>query len=1019
MKILNHIVLWFSVLILSCEGPIFEIPKDPDSTPPVLTITFPPDQSILSDTVLVTAYAFDNDELKMVTVYLNDSIVIESKEEPFEFFWITKDYEEDKSFTIYAVAEDISGNRNQTHPIQVVVDNEDNINPTGVLIFPYTGQTLSGEITIIIEADDNESVEKVIIYIEGDSVISIMNEPYFYIWDTSLEIDDITYTIHAHVIDNAGNQITLGPISVLIDNLEAEDNIPPSGNITYPPASATVAGTIDIQVTAYDNYEVGFVDFIIDGSAVSTDSIYPYEYSWNTLEVSEDAEHVINVTITDWIGNTTALFPVSVFVNNVEEPDNTPPTIVLTEPAANQTVSGNVSIVVIPNDNVGINRVEFYHGNSLAGTAYTSPYEFVWNTTMEIDDTEHIWYVKAFDTSENEAQTQSIAVYVNNDDNTHPSGFILYPYAGQTLSGLVTIQVSASDDIGVGNVGFFIDGINVYTDSSDPYYYEWNTELVSEDEEHIIFITITDQSGNETDLSPIAVLVNNEPSTDDSTPPVVALLTPISGQTVSDSVLITGFASDNMGIDHVKFFINDDLVATVPDSPYTHLWNTFDLANGTEHIIRMVARDFAGNESTAQPVFVIIQNVYNQQIENLSISVGEESIFLSWDAPYDAQSYKIFRNSAFLAETTNQTYEDTPDAGLEYCYQVSAVNSLGIEGPHSEDVCDVALLPAPNTFEASVEGSDITLLWSSVENASEYSITRNGDGIWIGTETTITDAGLDENTTYLYAVNAFDFEGTAGTISEPLSVTTHIDLIAPELSINIGTGEIELNWSSVVSAETYRIYLDGELESETSNLSYLATIDGGMNHCFIITAINEFGTEGPASNEECGEALFPWPENFSGTVSQNNITLTWSPVTGASSYSLSRDGSEIYNGSDLSYDDNALAYGTTYNYIIATINTSGESGDATDPLELTTHDEVTAPELSLSVSESTATLNWTSISSADNYRIYQDSSFVQEVDGTTLEIDIGTGSETCFTVTAVDQYDTESDHSNEECGTGS
>ena len=277
----------------------------------------------------------------------------------------------------------------------------------------------------------------------------------------------------------------------------------------------------------------------------------------------------------------------------------------MTEPAANQTVSGNVSIVVIPNDNVGINRVEFYHGNSLAGTAYTSPYEFVWNTTMEIDDTEHIWYVKAFDTSENEAQTQSIAVYVNNDDNTHPSGFILYPYAGQTLSGLVTIQVSASDDIGVGNVGFFIDGINVYTDSSDPYYYEWNTELVSEDEEHIIFITITDQSGNETDLSPIAVLVNNEPSTDDSTPPVVALLTPISGQTVSDSVLITGFASDNVGIDHVKFFINDDLVETVPDSPYTHLWNTFDLANGTEHIIRMVARDFAGNESTAQPVFVL------------------------------------------------------------------------------------------------------------------------------------------------------------------------------------------------------------------------------------------------------------------------------------------------------------------------------------------------------------------------------------------------------------------------------
>ena len=318
MKALKYIVLWFSVLVLSCEGPIFEIPKEPDSIPPVLTITFPPDQSILSDTVLVTAYAFDDDELEMVTVYLNDSIIIASKEEPFEFSWITNDYEEDKSFTIYAVAEDISGNRNQTHPIQVVVDNEDNINPTGVLIFPYTGQTLSGEITIIIEADDNESVEKVIIYIDGNSVITIMNEPYFYIWDTSLEIDDITYTIHAHVVDIAGNQITLGPISVLIDNYEEEDDVPPSGNITYPPASATVSGTIDIQVTAYDDREVGFVDFIIDGSAVSTDSNYPYEYSWNTTEAAEDAEHVINVSITDWIGNTTALFPVTVFVDNVE-----------------------------------------------------------------------------------------------------------------------------------------------------------------------------------------------------------------------------------------------------------------------------------------------------------------------------------------------------------------------------------------------------------------------------------------------------------------------------------------------------------------------------------------------------------------------------------------------------------------------------------------------------------------------------------------------------------------------------
>ena len=157
----------------------------------------------------------------------------------------------------------------------------------------------------------------------------------------------------------------------------------------------------------------------------------------------------------------------------------------------------------------------------------------------------------------------------------------------------------------------------------------------------------------------------------------------------------------------------------------------------------------------------------------------------------------------------------------------------------SENECGVALLPAPETFEASVDESDITLVWSSIENASGYTISRNGDEIWSGIETTITDAELDENTTYLYTVNAFDFEATAGTMSDPLSVTTHIELIAPELTINIGTGEIDLYWSSVATAETYRIYKDGALDSETGDLSFTLTINGGTVYCFTITAVNE------------------------------------------------------------------------------------------------------------------------------------------------------------------------------------
>ena len=206
------------MLFLSCEGPFFDVPADEDSIPPTLTITFPADQSILSDSVLISAYAFDNVGLEKVTLYLNDSIVHESTEGPYEYRWSTLENAEDEFHTIRAKAVDLAGNENFTNTIQVLVDNQDNISPTGALIFPFTGQILTGEITIILEANDNDEVALVTLYINGDSVMTYQEPPYRYDWNTFEEIDDVIHTIHAHIQDNTGNQVTLGPINVTSDN---------------------------------------------------------------------------------------------------------------------------------------------------------------------------------------------------------------------------------------------------------------------------------------------------------------------------------------------------------------------------------------------------------------------------------------------------------------------------------------------------------------------------------------------------------------------------------------------------------------------------------------------------------------------------------------------------------------------------------------------------------------------------------------------------------------------------------
>ena len=69
---IKHIIL-IVFFILSCEGPIFEIPPEPDTTAPLIEITNPADQGVLSDTVLVTMYASDNDEVNICLLYTSPS----------------------------------------------------------------------------------------------------------------------------------------------------------------------------------------------------------------------------------------------------------------------------------------------------------------------------------------------------------------------------------------------------------------------------------------------------------------------------------------------------------------------------------------------------------------------------------------------------------------------------------------------------------------------------------------------------------------------------------------------------------------------------------------------------------------------------------------------------------------------------------------------------------------------------------------------------------------------------------
>jgi hypothetical protein len=78
-------------------------------------------------------------------------------------------------------------------------------------------------------------------------------------------------------------------------------------------------------------------------------------------------------------------------------------------------------------------------------------------------------------------------------------------------------------------------------------------------------------------------------------------------------------------------------------------------------------------------------------------------------------------------------------------------------------------------------------------------------------------------------------------------------------------------------------------------------------------------------------STLPAPDNFSASGTSNSVTLTWNPVSGASSYTLYWDNVSGIDSSDNAitpistdnYTHNNLDNGSTYYYKVAAVNSSG------------------------------------------------------------------------------------------------
>ena len=132
--------------------------------------------------------------------------------------------------------------------------------------------------------------------------------------------------------------------------------------------------------------------------------------------------------------------------------------------------------------------------------------------------------------------------------DTTPPTVSLQPIPG-VVSGIVTVNATASDAIGVERMELLVDGSIVATDKTAPYSFAWASTSVG-DGPHALRARAVDWSGNAATTPATTVTVDNLAG------PNLVFVAPPNGATVNGNVTVTVNVSDPSGVAKVEFYVN-------------------------------------------------------------------------------------------------------------------------------------------------------------------------------------------------------------------------------------------------------------------------------------------------------------------------------------------------------------------------------------------------------------------------------------------------------------------------------
>ena len=388
-----------------------------------------------------------------------------------------------------------------------------------------------------------------------------------------------------------------------------------------------------------------------------------------------------------------------------------------------------------------------------------------------------------------------------------------------------------------------------------------------------------------------------------------------------------------------------------------------------------------------------------------------------WPAAPGATGYNLKRSTisggpytAIGSGLLGTTYMDSSVRnGVTYYYVVSAVNSGGESAPTSEMAATpMSPPPAPPGGQISPGSGEVALKWDPVSSADSYSIKRStvpggpyttlASGV---VETSYLDSAVSNGAIYYYVVSAANVGGEGYDSTEMSARPVGAPAVPTGLTAVPGNGLVVLNWLPLPGATSYNIKRTSRsggpytpVATDVTSTTYSDSIvKNGVVYFYVVSASN-FGGESADSAEASAEPVAEpeVPRDLAAVPGNGQVSLSWSPAPGATSYTIKR--STVRGGrytvlvSGLRathYVDLSAVNGTTCYYVVVGANAGGHSADSIEASAKPVSPPSVPGGLSAAAGNGRVSLSWSPSYGATSYNVKRSAS----MGGTIVPVAVG------------------------------